>query len=160
MVTVTASEKGVCQITLPFSSETENSPGPDQNELVPSVLTDHVAGLLTSYFNGERQLFENVPVDLSALTPFRSSVLSLIRSIPYGATRSYGEVAAMAGAARGARAIGGAMATNPVPVIIPCHRVISAAGKLTGFSAAGGLTMKKYLLELECAVFKGKKLFQ
>jgi methylated-DNA-[protein]-cysteine S-methyltransferase len=110
--------------------------------------------MLKLYFKGEPQRFDDLPVDLSGVATFRARILELIRSIPRGETKSYGEVAALAGVPRAARAIGGAMAANPLPIIIPCHRVVAADGKLTGYSAPGGLTTKKYLLEAEGVEFK------
>jgi methylated-DNA-[protein]-cysteine S-methyltransferase len=94
-------------------------------------------------------------VDLSLLTEFRKRILMLIRAIPYGEVRSYCDVAVLAGLPRAARAVGGAMAANPVPVIIPCHRIVAGNGRLTGYSAIGGLKMKDILLRMEGVEFKG-----
>lgn len=149
---VQATEQGICRVELPcprsnFSSE----------EMAPSLLTDQAAEMLQKYFSGIDQPLETIPVDLSGMTPFRSRVLTLIRSIPCGEVRSYGEVARMAGLkGAAARAIGGAMASNPIPVIIPCHRVVAADGRLTGYTAPGGLSMKKILLKIEGIEFKGE----
>ena len=94
-------------------------------------------------------------MDLCEVTPFRARILTLIRAIEQGEVISYGEVAAMAGAPRAARAIGGAMAANPVPIIIPCHRIVAGNGSLTGFSAAGGISVKNKLLRMEGIEFTG-----
>ncbi len=102
--------------------------------------------LLKSYFAGERPDFA-LPLDLSGLRRFSRDVLRACARIPRGETRSYGEVAAMAGAPRAARAAGQALARNPLPIFVPCHRVIGADGKLVGFGA--GLEMKRRLLALE-----------
>lgn len=102
--------------------------------------------LLKSYFAGESPDFA-LPLDLSGLRRFSRDVLRACARIPRGETRSYGEVAAMAGAPRAARAAGQALARNPLPIFVPCHRVIGADGKLVGFGA--GLEMKRRLLALE-----------
>jgi methylated-DNA-[protein]-cysteine S-methyltransferase len=91
-----------------------------------------------------------IPVVL-ADTPFERRVYALTRDIPPGPTRTYGELAAAAGDATLARAVGQAMARNPVPLIVPCHRVLAAGGALGGFSAPGGTETKHRLLQLEGA---------
>jgi methylated-DNA-[protein]-cysteine S-methyltransferase len=100
---------------------------------------------LEQYFTGERQDFD---LELAPRgTDFQLAVWRALREIPYGVTRSYGELAAMLGRPSASRAVGRANATNPIPVIVPCHRVIGADGSLTGFG--GGLQAKSALLELE-----------
>jgi methylated-DNA-[protein]-cysteine S-methyltransferase len=104
-----------------------------------------VIAQLEAYFAGERQAFE---VDLAAEgTPFRRSVWRELVRIPYGQTISYGELARRIGSPRASRAVGAANGANPLPVIVPCHRVIGADGTLTGFG--GGLPIKRWLLEHE-----------
>jgi methylated-DNA-[protein]-cysteine S-methyltransferase len=125
-----------------------------------SSFSDDVAALLKQYFMGKPQPFESVDVDLSGCTLFCSRILTLIRGIAFGEIRTYGQVAALAGLPGGARAIGGAMASNPIPLIIPCHRVVAGFGQLTGFSAPGGITMKKKLLKMEGVEFKGERAIQ
>ena len=100
---------------------------------------------LTEYFAGERKLFD---VDLAPdTTPFQSAVLDALLEIPYGETRSYREIAEQIGNPKAVRAVGGANGANPIPIIIPCHRVIGSNGTLTGFG--GGLDSKRFLLDLE-----------
>jgi len=89
-------------------------------------------------------------LDLSAATPFQRAVWQATRDIPYGQTRSYGRLAARVGRPRAARAVGQAMAANPWPIIVPCHRVVSSDGRLGGYG--GGLDMKERLLLLEGAI--------
>ena len=101
---------------------------------------------LLRYFSGERVAF-NDGIDLSALTGFQRAVLEAARAIPYGEVRSYGWLAKQVGKPKAARAVGQALARNPVPIVVPCHRVIGGDGGLTGFSS--GLGMKKRLLETE-----------
>jgi methylated-DNA-[protein]-cysteine S-methyltransferase len=107
--------------------------------------TAEVRRQLDEYFAGERQDFD---LELAPRgTDFQLRVWRALRQIPYGATRSYGELAAMLEQPNASRAVGRANATNPIPVIVPCHRVIGADGSLTGFG--GGLDAKCALLELE-----------
>ncbi len=98
------------------------------------------------YFTGEPVRFR-VRLDLRVGTPFQRKVWRVLRTIPHGQTRSYGWVAQRIGAPRAVRAVGAACGANPVPVIVPCHRVIASDGALGGFS--GGLARKRALLRLE-----------
>jgi len=91
----------------------------------------------------------DIPVAIDNCPPFSRKVLAACRKIPYGQTQTYAELAAAAGSPRAARAVGRAMATNPAPLVIPCHRVIGARGHLRGYSAYGGLKLKRRLLDLE-----------
>jgi methylated-DNA-[protein]-cysteine S-methyltransferase len=103
---------------------------------------------LAEYFAGRRQTFE-VPLDLSGWPPFTRKILEELRKVPFGATLTYGELAARAGYPRAARAVGQAMAANPLPIIIPCHRVGAADGRLGGYSGGAGLPTKQWLLAFE-----------
>jgi methylated-DNA-[protein]-cysteine S-methyltransferase len=95
----------------------------------------------------------DAPLDLEGLTAFSRQVMELVRAIPRGRTATYGDIAARAGRPGAARAVGQVMHRNPVPLFVPCHRVLGADGSLTGF--AGGLDAKRALLDLEA----GGKLF-
>jgi methylated-DNA-[protein]-cysteine S-methyltransferase len=95
--------------------------------------------------------FADVKVDVEPATPFRKRVLRLAREIKYGETATYGELAARAGNRSAARAIGAVMASNRIPIIIPCHRVVASGGSLGGFSAPQGVDLKRRLLEMEAA---------
>ncbi|HEY3308956.1 MAG TPA: methylated-DNA--[protein]-cysteine S-methyltransferase [Desulfuromonadaceae bacterium] len=148
---VVASEIGICRVQLPGGVDNDL----DSACKIASPLTEQASRMLELYFKGRSQQFELLPVDLSSLTVFRARILLLIRQIPPGTARSYGEVASMAGIPGAARAVGGAMAANPVPVIIPCHRIVAGNGNLTGFTAPGGISVKKKLLELEGLEIKG-----
>lgn len=101
------------------------------------------------YFNGNYTDFSNVAVDLKAFNSFSRKILAACQKIPFGQTMTYGQIAKIAGCPKGARAAGNVLAKNPVPLIIPCHRVVCSNGRLGGFSAAGGTTTKKRLLNLE-----------
>ncbi len=100
---------------------------------------------LTEYFEGTRQKFDlNI---VPKATPFQSRVLDALQAIPYGETRSYKDIAVAVGNPKAVRAVGTANGNNPIPIIIPCHRVIGSDGSLTGFG--GGLDSKRFLLALE-----------
>lgn len=101
---------------------------------------------LRAYFSGNEVAFPD-ELDLSGATPFRCRVWEKTRTIPYGETRSYTWVAGQIKQPEAVRAVGQVLGKNPLPIIIPCHRVITAGGKLGGYSE--GLEMKRYLLRLE-----------
>ncbi|HMM81548.1 MAG TPA: methylated-DNA--[protein]-cysteine S-methyltransferase [Terrimesophilobacter sp.] len=109
---------------------------------------DAAARELDEYFAGHRTAFD-LPLDLSLSTGFRRTVLGHLREIAYGSTESYAQVAEAAGSPRAVRAVGSACATNPLPVIVPCHRVLRSDGSLGGY--LGGLEAKRALLALEAA---------
>jgi methylated-DNA-[protein]-cysteine S-methyltransferase len=111
-------------------------------------LTD-LAGRLSRYFAGEAVVFDE-PLDPTIGTDFQRQVWAVTRAIPRGQTRSYGDVAREAGSPAAARAVGQAMARNPWPIVVPCHRVVGSDGRLTGFG--GGLEMKRQMLAMEEAI--------
>jgi methylated-DNA-[protein]-cysteine S-methyltransferase len=153
---VEAGAAGVCRVYLPVGDDSYRR---EFRGVPPSEMTQRTAEMLKRYFKGEQQTFSEIPVDLSVVTPFRRRILELIRAIPFGEVRTYGQVAGLAGVPGAARAIGGAMASNPLPVIIPCHRVVAGDGRLTGYTAPGGISCKEYLLRLEDVEFKGQRIF-
>jgi len=104
---------------------------------------------IQDFARGIPTAFADVKVDLEPATPFRKRVLQLAREIQYGETATYGELAARAGNRSAARAIGAVMASNRIPIIIPCHRVVGSGGSLGGFSAPQGVDLKRRLLEME-----------
>ena len=106
---------------------------------------------LNEYLRGRRTTF-TFPIDWSLLRPFQREVLQLVYVIPYGETRTYSEIAHEMGRPRAARAVGRANATNPMPLVIPCHRVIGMDGKLHGYGGGEGLKTKEWLLKMEGAV--------
>lgn len=109
-----------------------------------------VAGLLQRYAAGERVSLGQYPVDLPPCQPFQRDAWLALREIPRGETRSYGWLAKRVGRPSAARAIGATMGANPIPLWLPCHRVVASDGSLHGFG--GGLAMKQALLELEGAL--------
>lgn len=104
---------------------------------------------LQEYLDGSRTTFD-IPIDTNSGTEFQKKVWAALRDIPYGETRTYGEIAAAIGTPKGARAVGMGCNKNPILIITPCHRVIGASGALTGFAC--GLDIKKLLLEIETVV--------
>jgi methylated-DNA-[protein]-cysteine S-methyltransferase len=104
---------------------------------------------LRAYFAGERRAFD-LPLDLAHLTPFQRRVLRAAATVPAGRVVSYGELARRIGRPRGSRAVGQALGRNPVPIVIPCHRVVAAGGRIGGYT--GGLGIKRALLRLEGAL--------
>ena len=110
-------------------------------------LLDRTQRQLAEYFAGKRREFD-LPLNPHG-TPFQRKVWDALRQIPYGETRSYGDIARAVGSPKGFRAVGMANHVNPIPVVIPCHRVVGSKGALTGY--AGGLNIKSALLELEKA---------
>lgn len=110
-----------------------------------TVLLEEAGIQLKEYFSGKRKLFD-LPVAPEG-TAFQSRVWEALLDIPYGRTRSYGQIAQTVGNGKAARAVGMANSKNPISIVIPCHRVIGFSGKLVGYG--GGLDRKAYLLELE-----------
>lgn len=109
----------------------------------------HARKQLREYFKGKRQTFD-VPIDLSRLTDFQRTVLAHVAAVGYGETTTYGEIARKLRKVTAPRAVGQANARNPINIIVPCHRVLSASGKLSGY--AGGVKAKEWLLQHEKAL--------
>jgi methylated-DNA-[protein]-cysteine S-methyltransferase len=115
-------------------------------EMRPTI--DDIVALL----GGQPRDLQHARLDMAQVPPFHQRVYGIVRKIPAGQTRSYGEVAALCGERGAARAVGQAMARNPFPIIVPCHRVLAAGGKSGGFSASGGVGTKLRLLAIEGAL--------
>jgi O-6-methylguanine DNA methyltransferase len=109
------------------------------------------ADQVRSYLAGLRKTID-IPVDMSAMTDFQRQVLGAVRGVPRGRHITYGELAQRIGRPRAARAVGRALGSNPVPIVIPCHRVLAADGSLGGYSGRGGVRTKRALLQLEGAL--------
>jgi methylated-DNA-[protein]-cysteine S-methyltransferase len=152
---VATTERGLCRIAFDpepdrtldelaraFGSRVLRSPKP----------LDRTRRELDEYFQGRLHQFD-LEVDLTAVTEFHRTVLQELARVPYGQTATYGGLALKLGRPSAARAIGGAMNRNPIPIVLPCHRVVGAHGELTGY--AGGLKRKAALLELEGALPHG-----
>lgn len=123
-----------------------------EKESAPSPAVAKCKARLVKHLAGESQDFSDIALDWDLVTAFQQEVYKAAQRIQPGNTRSYGELAADLGRDSGnARAIGGALGKNPWLIVVPCHRILGANGKLTGFSAAGGIRTKARLLELEHA---------
>jgi len=146
---IVASERGVTRLVLPRASLAgvleQLRPSPLLH-LAWTPLLARAHGQICAYLVGRRQRF-TVPADLRHATPFAAEALRRAQKIPWGRTCSYGDLAEAIGRPGTARAVGQAMAANPVPLLVPCHRVVGADGNLTGFG--GGLEQKRALLSLE-----------
>lgn len=151
IICLQASESGISRVdlyrkkALNFESE------------CPSPLLKKAADQLLEYLNGQRKKFD-LPLDWSRMTDFRRKVLQRTYEIPFGEVLTYGALARELGNPSASRAVGAAMGSNPIPLLIPCHRVVAADGSLTGYSAAEGIKTKRWLLELEGRTFVGEKL--
>ena len=119
---------------------------PDAKKIAPYVRE------LREYLNGKRTAF-TIPIDWSLFRPFQREALQVVYRIPYGETCTYRDIAMEIGRPNASRAVGRANATNPMPLVIPCHRVIGRDGKLHGYGGGEGLKTKEWLLKMEGAVF-------
>jgi len=147
---VAATQRGVCRIS--FDPEPEEQAEKLARSFGARVLRTPLDGPrreLDEYFEGRRQSFD-LDVDLGAAAPFNRRVLEELGRVPYGETTTYGRLAERSERPRAARAVGMVMNRNPVPIVLPCHRVLGSTGKLVGY--AGGLHRKELLLRLEGAL--------
>lgn len=155
---VYAAEQGVTSVEIPDLSRHATVYTTARPEFEPSETTIRASRMLQRYFDGERMNFDDLPVVLDCMTPFRMKVLNAIRDIQFGSICTYGQLADLCGSPHAARAVGGALASNPIPIIIPCHRIVGSNGGLTGFSAPGGEDTKRALLQMEGVEFKGVRV--
>jgi len=153
-VGILSSEKGLRKTTLPQTSsqKAQQMLGNLNDATLAPQSFDSLIQHFQSYFSGLRVTFPG-QLDLSGVTTFHRKVWEITRLIPYGETRSYTWVAEQIGQPRAMRAAGQALGKNPLPIIIPCHRVIAGNGELGGFG--GGVEMKRHLLSLEGAITIG-----
>ena len=149
-LTVMVTPRGLVRLSYPGEGlETQLQELADR--VSPRILeaperTDDVRRQLDAYFAGRRRAFD-VPIDWRLVRGFAGAVLRATSRIPFGGVSSYREIAAAAGSPNAHRAAGNALGSNPVPIVVPCHRVLHAGGGLGGYT--GGLERKRYLLELE-----------
>jgi methylated-DNA-[protein]-cysteine S-methyltransferase len=133
----------------------------DAVEAEPSGPIAGAIALIARLLAGEAVDLSDIEIDLSAADEFERKVYAVARAIPRGEVRTYGEVAAAIGAPGAARAVGAALGRNPIPIIVPCHRVLAAAGRSGGFSAPGGTATKFRILAIEGARRPGEaELFE
>jgi methylated-DNA-[protein]-cysteine S-methyltransferase len=147
-----ASAQGVCRLQFGLSqTEFLNLLDPlARTEWNPPALLP-ITAQLTAYFAGQRIRLD-CPLDFTHVTPFQQRVLHITRTIPPGLTWTYKQIAYRLNQPQATRAVGQALGHNPLPIIIPCHRVIASSGQLGGYSGGGGLASKKLLLQLEGAL--------
>lgn len=134
-------------IARPFGSNRDADPIRRTDEHQRRV--ERFEKALAGYFDGDCSAFDSLDLDPAGWTPFLSAVYRVCREIRPGQTLTYGQIAALAGSPRAARAVGQAMATNRLILVIPCHRVVASGGRLGGYGGPGGLATKRWLLEHE-----------
>jgi len=149
-------DAGITGVLLPHRAG-RSGPAFEDGAVVPGFVRQAIAGMV-AVMGGTACDLRGVQLDERGLDDFRRAVYAATREIPAGATRSYGEVARSIGRPDGARDVGAALARNPFPIIVPCHRVVAANVALTGFSAPGGLATKRRMLELEGAPGFGQQV--
>jgi methylated-DNA-[protein]-cysteine S-methyltransferase len=149
-------DAGISGVLLPNAGG-RHGPVFEEGAAVPRFVAEAIKGI-QAVMSGEARDLRDVPLDERGIDEWRREVYAATREIPAGTTRSYGEVAKAIGRPDGARDVGAALARNPFPIIVPCHRVVAANGALTGFSAPGGLETKRRMLELEGAPGYGQQV--
>ncbi len=122
---------------------------PDAQEAMPPAVIVEVRDAIVALLHGEKPDLSSVALDMESVPKFHRRVYEVARTIPPGTTLTYGAFARVIGAEGAARAVGQALGRNPFPIVVPCHRVLAASGKLGGFSAHGGIETKRKLLEIE-----------
>jgi len=149
---------GISGVLLP-SPRTDDAPNPVDVRDLPEFVADAIAGMIAILDGAQRDLGD-VPLDARGIDAFRLAVYRATQAIPAGSTATYGQLARALGRtdAEGARDVGAALARNPFPIVVPCHRVLAANGALHGFSAPGGLATKRRMLELEGAPGFGQQV--
>ncbi|WP_394836716.1 methylated-DNA--[protein]-cysteine S-methyltransferase [Pendulispora rubella] len=157
-------ERGVASVALPEVRDADTRARmlrrfPGAQELPPSPDVQRAVDAIVALLRGEAADLADIPLDMNGVSPFYRRVYEVARTIGPGATLSYGEVATRLGSPGSARAVGQALGRNPFPIVVPCHRVLAAGGKMGGFSANGGITTKLRLLTIEGARHAGADSF-
>jgi methylated-DNA-[protein]-cysteine S-methyltransferase len=163
------SERGVALVQLPEGREADTRARlvqrcPDAREAPPPPAVRRALDAIVALLRGEASDLSAIALDMEGVPPFHRRVYEAARAVPPGATLSYGEIATRLGAPGSARAVGQALGRNPFAIVVPCHRVLAAGGKVGGFSANGGVSTKLRMLEIEgangaAAVFEGDGAF-
>jgi methylated-DNA-[protein]-cysteine S-methyltransferase len=147
-------DRGLVGVQLPEASAPETRERmlrrfPAAAETAPPAEVEFAIDRIVALFRGEPSDLSAIALDMADVAPFHRRVYEVARMIPPGKTLGYGEVAARLGAAGAARAVGQALGRNPFPIVVPCHRVLAAGGKIGGFSAHGGTVTKRRMLAIE-----------
>jgi len=150
-------DAGLASVRLP-SHRTAALPRVADTAAIPDPVRAAIDGIV-AVLGGAPLDLAFVRLDERGIDPFRRAVYAATRTVPPGSTATYGDIARAIGRPDGARDVGAALASNPFPIVVPCHRVVGAGGKLTGFSAPGGLATKRRMLELEGAPGYGQQTF-
>jgi methylated-DNA-[protein]-cysteine S-methyltransferase len=159
------SARGIAGVQLPNRDEQATRARlarrhPDAREVPPPEHVQRAVDGIVALLRGERRDLNAIVIDVDALPDFNRKVYAVARTIPAGSTLTYGEIAERLGDKLLARAVGQALGENPIPLIVPCHRVLATGGKSGGFSAAGGVVTKLRLLSIEGAQPGGPTLFE
>jgi methylated-DNA-[protein]-cysteine S-methyltransferase len=157
-------DRGVAGVQLPEAGEADTRARmlhrfPAAGETPPPAEVQRAIDRITALLRGEASDLSTVALDMDGLPEFHCRVYEAARTIPPGKTLSYGDVARRVGAPGAARAVGQALGRNPFPIVVPCHRVLAAGGKIGGFSAQGGVATKKRMLAIEGAPLNGATPF-
>lgn len=149
-------ERGVTGVRLPERNERATRDRLERRrsearESAPPPAVQHAIDGIATLLCGQKQDFSDVALDMDGIPDVHQRIYAIARGIPAGATLSYGDIATRLGDRAAAREVGEAMGRNPFPIIVPCHRVLGTGGKVGGFSAAGGVTTKLRLLNIEGA---------
>ena len=154
------SERGIAGVQLPEAGEAETRARmlhrfPAAGEAAPPPEVQRAIDSIVGLLRGEDSDLSGIALDMDGVPEFHRRVYEAARAIPPGNTLSYGDIAKRVGAPGAARAVGQALGRNPFPIVVPCHRVLAAGGKIGGFSAQGGITTKRRMLSIEGARLNG-----
>ncbi len=150
-IAITATHSGISHVFL-GNLEVYSHQAQNQTRLL-TLAKDQ----LLEYLDGTRKVF-SLPLDWDEITGFQKDVLSITMEIPFGSVMTYSQIAKRLGKPNASRAVGGALSRNPLPILIPCHRVISSSGALTGYTGAEGIATKELLLGIEGLKIVNQKL--
>ena len=148
-IEVVADDTAIVSLAIEHDGELPH----DAFDETPNAVTEVAVRQLEEYFAGQRREFD-VPVALEHGTPFQRAVWQQLQDLPWGAVASYGELGEATGRPSAGRAVGGAVGANPLPIIVPCHRVLGSTGVITGYSAGEGIPTKSWLLDHEGIAYR------
>jgi O-6-methylguanine DNA methyltransferase len=153
-------DRGIAGVQLPEAGEREMRARmlhrfPAAGEATPPPEVERAIDCISALLRGEASDLSVIALDMDGVTEFHRRVYEAARTIPPGKTLSYGDIAWRVGAPGAARAVGQALGRNPFPIVVPCHRVLAAGGRIGGFSAQGGIATKRRMLAIEGAELNG-----